>query len=144
MINNRYILINIFFFKFQVTHKKQYESETEERFRMKIFMENAHKVAKHNKLYAQGLVSFKLGVNKYSDMLNHEFVHTLNGYNRTKVPLRSSETEESITFIPPANVELPKIVDWRKLGAVTPVKDQGQCGSCWSFSAVSRILKRDA
>nr|CAI5829254.1 unnamed protein product [Callosobruchus analis] len=46
---------------FKVTHKKQYGSELEERFRMKIFMENAHKVAKHNKLYAQGLVSYKLG-----------------------------------------------------------------------------------
>ncbi|EEZ97696.1 cathepsin L precursor [Tribolium castaneum] len=124
---------------FKVTHKKQYESETEERFRMKIFMENAHKVAKHNKLYAQGLVSFKLGVNKYSDMLNHEFVHTLNGYNRSKTPLRSGELDESITFIPPANVELPKQIDWRKLGAVTPVKDQGQCGSCWSFSTTGSL-----
>jgi cathepsin L len=48
-----------------MTHNKQYQSETEERFRMKIFMENSHTVAKHNKLYAQGLVSFKLGINKY-------------------------------------------------------------------------------
>lgn len=121
-------------------HKKQYQSETEERFRMKIFMDNAHKIAKHNKLYAQGLVPFKLGLNKYSDMLHHEFVHTLNGFNKStsNAILKSNlEMDEGVTFIEPANVQVPDSVDWRKKGAVTPVKDQGHCGSCWSFSAVS-------
>lgn len=107
---------------------------------MKIFMDNSHKVAKHNKLYEQGLVTYKLGLNKYADLLHHEFVSQLNGFNKSKNALRSGESNDAVSFVPPANVKLPDSVDWRKLGAVTPVKDQGHCGSCWSFSAVSGHL----
>lgn len=66
----------------QAEHSKNYDSETEERFRMKIFMDNKHKIAKHNQLYENGIVTYKLGLNKYADLLHHEFV-LMNGFNKT-------------------------------------------------------------
>lgn len=103
-------------------------------------MENRHKIAKHNQRYEMGLVSYKLGINKYADMLHHEFVRTLNGFNRTNSLYAATRREEGVTFIPAANVVVPDEIDWREKGAVTPVKDQGHCGSCWSFSAVCFFL----
>ncbi|XP_065156463.1 cathepsin L-like [Atheta coriaria] len=117
---------------------KQYDSETEEKFRMKVFMENAHKVIKHNQLYDIGLVNYKLSLNTWSDMLHHEFIHIVNGYNRTLDPFDDTK-EGPVAFIPPAHVCMPKEVDWRTEGAVTHVKDQKQCGSCWSFSATGAL-----
>lgn len=64
-------------------HNKTYESELEDKFRLKIYAENKHKIAKHNQRFKQGLVSFRLKQNKYGDLLHHEFVHIMNGFNRT-------------------------------------------------------------
>lgn len=125
---------------FKLRHKKQYTSETEETFRLKIYAENRHKIAKHNQLYDLGKVTYRLAENAFTDMLHHEFVNTMNGFNRTNTILKGVENKlEGASFIEPANVRIPDSVDWRTLGAVTPVKDQGHCGSCWSFSTTGAL-----
>jgi len=115
-------------------HSKAYENEIEERFRMKIYLENRQRIAKHNKDPEHG---FKLKMNKYGDLLPHEFKSIMNGYRMDLK--RNLTSEERVVFLSPENFEAPKEVDWRKQGYVTPVKDQGQCGSCWSFSATGAL-----
>ncbi len=116
---------------FKSIHQKQYSNKSEEKFRIKVFMENKYFIAKHNQRAAIGLKSYTLAMNKFGDLLHREFVAIMNGFKK------SNKTGSS--YLSPANVVIPDSIDWRTEGYVTEVKDQGQCGSCWAFSAVCII-----
>ncbi|GAB0097150.1 Cathepsin L [Sergentomyia squamirostris] len=125
---------------YKVEHNKHY-TDYEDEMRLKIFKDNKLKVARHNQRFHEGKVTFKLGLNKYADLLHHEFVAKMNGFNRTAMnnEVMRKKVELGVTYIEPANVKVPETVDWRDKGAVTGVKDQGHCGSCWSFSATGAL-----
>merc|ERR1712116_75043 len=97
---------------------------------MKVFLENREKVAQHNARFAKGEETFTLAMNKFGDLLTHEFAALYNGYNSEKQARKGG-----VTFVKPENFQAPASIDWRQSGYVTPVKDQKQCGSCWAFSA---------
>jgi cathepsin L len=113
------------FAEWQIKHAKSYTTQQEETHRFGIYLQNAKFVAQHD-AEARG---FSVALNHFADLTNAEFRAQMNGMNITKTPL--------LTGFPP--VDVPTTVDWRKEGAVTPVKNQGQCGSCWSFSSTGSI-----
>lgn len=122
------------FESFKMEYEKSYEDDGEEQLRMQIFKDNKELIDRHNERYAAGEETYEMGVNQFTDMLATEF-RTIMLSN-----LNTSDFTSSIEYIySPANDEIPSVVDWRNEGAVTPVKNQGRCGSCWAFSAAGAL-----
>ncbi|KAK6146215.1 hypothetical protein DH2020_020084 [Rehmannia glutinosa] len=121
--------------KWMAQHGRVYKDAQEKMKRFEIFTDNVQKIEAFNAGPDQG---YKLGVNAFADMNDEEFQASLNGYKRQEPEMMSALEHEHFRYTNVRNV--PKTLDWRKKGAVTPVKDQGLvCGSCWAFSAVAAM-----
>jgi cathepsin L len=120
---------------FKNVHKKQYNSVAEESARRTIWQANSATIVQHNSEAALGIHTYTLGMNEYGDLTTEEFTKQMNGLKQpTKAKNRA--LQKSLAPSPSAT---PAAVDWRLAGYVTPVKNQGQCGSCWAFSATGSL-----
>ncbi|XP_062013011.1 zingipain-1-like [Rosa rugosa] len=113
-----------------------YPNSAEKQRRLAIFMKNVEFVEKSN---SEGNKTYKLSINEFSDMTNEEFMRHHTGY---KIPTSSSSTSsehKSFRYQSLAATEVPASMDWREQGAVTRIRNQGQCGACWAFTVVAAV-----
>lgn len=119
------------FTKFMTKFNKQYTAE-ELFVRYENFKVRFDRVSAHN---ADTTQTSKMGIHAYSDLSTAEMKAKLNGYK----PKAESEKHYAAPLSHRRLAQAPPSVDWRTKGVVTPIKDQGQCGSCWAFSATGAM-----
>lgn len=119
------------FRKFKKRHRKSFASAADERKRFNHLRHNTRYVNSMNRRN----LSYALKLNSRADWSQDDF-KLLRG--RLRFPSLRSRAKlfPRKAF---ASRDLPVHVDWRRKGAVTPVKDQAICGSCWSFAAVGHL-----
>ncbi|XP_037417756.1 ervatamin-B-like [Triticum dicoccoides] len=127
---------------------RAYTDADEKSRRREVFAANVQHVDAVNRA---GNLTYTLGLNQFSDLTDHEFLEAHLGYRYQLRPEGQTDDEflKGNTPVAPVNMSkapalrngqfryMPDSVDWRTQGAVTEVKNQRFCGSCWAFAAVA-------
>ncbi|KAJ3699301.1 hypothetical protein LUZ61_003006 [Rhynchospora tenuis] len=118
------------FEKWMSDYGQVYASLTEKLHRFQVFKDNFQSI---ESMKNQPGLTYTVGLNKFADLTNQEFLQRYANYKTGSV------SKVSTPFMYANLTSIPTSIDWRTLGAVTPIKDQGNCGSCWAFSAVASM-----
>jgi len=114
------------FNNFVVNHHRQYASAEERSMRFEIFKDNLKEIKRLNDLHDGATY----GITRFADMTFEEFL-----FKYTNMPQSHPHSFPNEKKYQRVGGDIPESYDCREKGLVTPVKDQGQCGSCWAFSA---------
>ncbi|KAL4441770.1 hypothetical protein ABPG74_008767 [Tetrahymena malaccensis] len=122
------------FDNFKNRYNLQFDNHLEEQYRFIIFHENLKQIEQDNNNSDNGFVS---GVNKFSHLTEEEF----KAKYLTRRQKIASESKDHTILSAQKNTDekIPESVDWRKKGAVSPVRDQGNCGCCYAITSAGAL-----
>eukprot|EP01129_Flabellula_baltica_P000434 TRINITY_DN10447_c0_g1_i1.p1 TRINITY_DN10447_c0_g1~~TRINITY_DN10447_c0_g1_i1.p1 ORF type:complete len:369 (+),score=85.14 TRINITY_DN10447_c0_g1_i1:17-1123(+) len=124
------------FEEFKMTFGKQYDSQSEHDIRFQYFKDNVAKIERLNSESRHATFA----VNKFADMSEEEFKEVYLNEPITAEYAAQSCLAKGVSLSSVEEVgDIPESFDWRTTGKVSPVKDQEQCGSCWTFSTTGVI-----
>jgi len=115
-------------------HGKSYATKEEYFLRLSVFTEKMKYIQTHTMLYGNDGEEHIVRPNHFMDMTEQEYKKLLGfkGHHAKNI-------ESRYVLSTPNVAAFPTELDWRTKGAVTPVKNQGQCGSCWAFSTTGAV-----
>lgn len=129
------------FEEFQVIHNKVYKDQFELLTRQKIFEENKRIIDEHNERYAKGQETFKMGINKFTDLSSSEFRNRFISVHKNSE--NQDEYESHVDNYSSENQDIPKHINWYDKGAVSEVADQTagglNCKANWAFAAIGSL-----